>query len=260
MGWVKWVAALAAPMLLTGCFFAPGKFESELDIGADGRFSFAYRGEIVAVMPDGPVSPPKPRANTASATDGDNPEPSAADTAEAAAAEARRKAEARAELLAALRREPGYGRVEDRGDDIFYVEYTATGTLTHNFVWPYNQDAGLVMPFVALERRQDGHIRATAPAFGASAMAEGMGQLGGLAMLGQMGAKRDAPSGSGGNTPPRDPSARRDGRFTVTTDAPIIMQNQESGARPAPNGKQSVTWRVTSTNKTVPTIIVRGQP
>ena len=33
-------------LLLTACLLAPGKFTSTLDIRKDGRFNFAYTGEI----------------------------------------------------------------------------------------------------------------------------------------------------------------------------------------------------------------------
>lgn len=40
---------LAGPLLLTACLLVPGKFTSNFDIAADGKFSFAYKGEIVLI-------------------------------------------------------------------------------------------------------------------------------------------------------------------------------------------------------------------
>jgi hypothetical protein len=37
--------------LLTGCFFSPGRFVSELDIRRDGRFTYSYVGEIIFLSP-----------------------------------------------------------------------------------------------------------------------------------------------------------------------------------------------------------------
>ena len=47
----------------------------------------------------------------------------------------------------------------------------------------------------------------------------------------------------------------RDGTFTFTTDAELVMQNNEEGMAPGPGKK--VVWRVTPTSKTVPTAVVR---
>lgn len=47
------LAALAAGCLALGsCFFAPGKFDSTLELRRDGRFSFAYTGEVLFLDPD----------------------------------------------------------------------------------------------------------------------------------------------------------------------------------------------------------------
>ena len=43
----KLMLALAAPLLLTGCLWSPGKFGSTLALQKNGRFVLDYRGEIV---------------------------------------------------------------------------------------------------------------------------------------------------------------------------------------------------------------------
>ena len=45
--WTKRLFALAAPLLLTGCLWGPGKFASDLTLKKDGSFVLNYRGEIV---------------------------------------------------------------------------------------------------------------------------------------------------------------------------------------------------------------------
>jgi len=50
--WKRTLIALAAPLLLTGCLWGPGKFSSTLDLRKDGSFTLDYRGEIVLAMPD----------------------------------------------------------------------------------------------------------------------------------------------------------------------------------------------------------------
>jgi hypothetical protein len=36
--WIKRLLALAAPLLLTGCLWGPGKFTSDLTLKKDGSF------------------------------------------------------------------------------------------------------------------------------------------------------------------------------------------------------------------------------
>ena len=42
--WTKRLFALAAPLLLTGCLWGPGKFTSDLTLKKDGSFVLDYRG------------------------------------------------------------------------------------------------------------------------------------------------------------------------------------------------------------------------
>ena len=49
--WTKRLFALAAPLLLTGCLWGPGKFASDLTLRKDGTFILDYRGEIVLQTP-----------------------------------------------------------------------------------------------------------------------------------------------------------------------------------------------------------------
>lgn len=51
-GLKKWALALAAPLLLSGCFIMPGKFGSSLDLRKDGSFTFSYKGEVMFQSPD----------------------------------------------------------------------------------------------------------------------------------------------------------------------------------------------------------------
>lgn len=50
--WGKLVVAAAAPLLLTGCLWGPGKFASTLALNKAGTFVLDYRGEILLQMPD----------------------------------------------------------------------------------------------------------------------------------------------------------------------------------------------------------------
>jgi hypothetical protein len=43
---------LLLPVALNGCLLIPGKFNSTMDLRRDGRFAFAYKGEIIFQIPD----------------------------------------------------------------------------------------------------------------------------------------------------------------------------------------------------------------
>lgn len=49
---VRIVAAASAPLLLTGCFLLPGKFDANLKILDGDRYEFAYAGEIQITLPE----------------------------------------------------------------------------------------------------------------------------------------------------------------------------------------------------------------
>jgi hypothetical protein len=52
--WAKRLLAIAAPLLLTGCLWGPGKFTSDLTVKKDGSFVLDYRGQMVLQIPDQP--------------------------------------------------------------------------------------------------------------------------------------------------------------------------------------------------------------
>ncbi len=52
IAWRKWMFAAAAPLVLSGCLWGPGKFTSELALKKNGSFMLDYRGEVVLQVPD----------------------------------------------------------------------------------------------------------------------------------------------------------------------------------------------------------------
>jgi hypothetical protein len=150
-------------------------------------------------------------------------------TPSVAETEAQRRA-----IAEALSKEEGYRSVRYLGGDRFQVDYSVSGRLDRGFVYPLNLDAMAFIPWIAVEVRKDGTVRVKAPAFGDPS--EQVGGTGGM---------------------PSSPAEGRDGTFTLTTDATLVMQNNEAGAGTAPGGGAKVAWRVTATSKTVPTAVVR---
>ena len=210
------VLALATGLLLASCL-VPGKFTAALDMRRDRSFTFTYVGEVYLIE------------NEPSGPGGEKSEPT---PAEAEAARAKQEQERR-EVAEALGKEQGFRSVRHLGGNRFAVDYAISGRLDHGFLFPFNSDAQAVFPWVAVELRKDGTARMKAPGFGDEATAGP--PLAGL--------------GSGGT------ADLRDGTFTMTTDAEIVMHNVEEGVAPGP--RKTLVWRVSPSTKTVPTAVIR---
>lgn len=222
---------IAAPLALAGCLLTPGKFNSDLTINADRTFAFSYVGEVIAVDPSsGSASPTEPAAD---ASDEEKNE-AAGKKAEAAKASAELETKRRA-IAEALAKEAGYRSVRYVGGGKYLIDYAITGRLDHGFLFPFNSDAEVAIPFIALELRKDGAVRVKAPAFG----------------------KSDKPAGL--DMPMGDSISQAEGVFTVTTDAEIVMHNNEDGAKPA-GAKKALVWRVTPLSKDAPVAVLRLKP
>ncbi|MDB5722609.1 MAG: hypothetical protein JWP15_3227 [Alphaproteobacteria bacterium] len=234
-------AILAMPLLLASCLLSPGKFTASLDIRKDRSFTFAYQGEVIMLDPSesmassmagamgGEVSKPSESEDTA------NKSEDVADVAANKSAPAEPSAQTIAQRKAiaeALSKEAGYRSVEYLGGNKMRVDYLVTGKLDRNFVYPLNIDAMAIIPWMAIELRKDGTARMMAIAFGDSNQ-----------------------NMTGATGKPDVSAAERDGIFTFTTDATLVMQNNEAGLAAGPGTK--VVWRVTPTSKAVPTAVVR---
>jgi hypothetical protein len=225
----KFAFALMVPLLLFGCVLTPGKFVSGLTVNKDRSFTFTYKGEVIAIDPAsemtkgmkgiGDAKPDKPNLKSEDAPPKDDED-------------TERKRRAMAEALA---KEAGYRSVQYLGKGKFMIDYEINGILSHNFVYPYNQDAEILFPFITVELRQGNTMRVRAPGYADSSDASS-----------KMG------MGSAGN----DNSKFLDGLFTLNTDAEIVSQNNEDGAKTA-NGRSVTTWRATPLTKDAPTAVLR---
>lgn len=256
------VLALLAPLLLTGCLFTPGKFSSNLDIGRDQSFAFAYAGEILFSA--------DPKATDGISDDDDEEatdisfEPSCMDEegesrvctadekaaqAEAAAARKEERAKRRAEMAktfgvdpedeasmkafaAALSKEAGWKSVEYLGEGKFKVDYAVRGTLDRDFVWPVYPKMEMVFPLVVIRKRADGAVQVIAPGF-----ANGAARPSFENPLSQRGGKAD-------------------GVFTIGTDAEIVTNNTDDG--PVREGaRQKLVWKVDAFASKTPETLIR---
>ena len=233
-------SALACCLMLGACLVTPGKFESTLDIRADRQFSFTYKGEIISSDMKGLGSSdedligddaPEKKDSALHKTAMQKGSGGSFDNRSAAGDEAQMQA-----IAAALSKEKGFRSARYMGNHRFEIDYAISGRLTHNFLFPFNSDAEIVLPFVAVELRGDDRMRVKAPGYsnGFDKSREPMGQSG----------------------PGEDASKALDGHFTLTTDAEIVSQNQEDGAQSVAGGKR-IVWRITPLTSEAPMATLR---
>lgn len=231
MKFARLALALAAQLLLASCFLTPGKFVSALDIRKDRSFTFTYAGEVIVLDPQQEMQNGMVRAPDSDDEDDDAEEAVPAPQPSAAVAETADKLAERRAMAEALSKEAGYRSVEYLGNNRFRVDYAMSGRLDRSFVYPINIDAMAIIPWIAVEVRKDGTARVKALAFGDPD----------TSFPGDLGGSKDKPE--------------REGTFTLTTDAALVMQNNEDGMAAGPGTK--VVWKVTPGTKTVPTAVVR---
>jgi hypothetical protein len=271
--WTRRLFLAAAPLLLTGCLWGPGKFASDLTVKKDSSFVLNYRGEIVIQLPpdeeviawkphcyvgaDGTKSPqavitepeetPKERSCTKveiAAQVAEHDKNVAAkrkeneEMAKAFGLPGLDDASNRA-FAAKLMKYAGWRSVAYRGKGVFDVDYHFEGRATQDFLFPALPDNDLIIPFIAIRRRADGSVLVTAPA-----MTGGAGPLA-------------ARAGSAASSKMSDgPRSRAEGRFTVVTDGEILTNNSEDGAAPNPIGRQ-VHWDVGPGSSKIPETLIR---
>ncbi len=203
----RWLAAIAAPLLLASCILTPAKFVSTLDIRADRTFTLPGEGEPTRLN-IAARSGFAPRARRIAARD------DFSDTQDEVA-----QLNALAE---ALSKEYGFRSVKYIGNRKLAIDYAVTGKLDHAFVFPFNPDADVLLPFIAIELRGKDKVRVKAPGYASQqSMSASLGGLGGMPA---MGADADASSGL-------------DGTFTLTTNADD-RQPEPGGRRP-----DAAQWR-----------------
>lgn len=253
--WTKKLFALAAPLLLTGCLWGPGKFNSDLTLRKNGSFVLDYRGEIVLQLP--PDASAEPWTDTkAKCSEADKARPcTKAEIAEQKNSyeKKRKDAEDMAKVFglpgldddsnrafaAKLMKFAGWRSVAYRGKGVFDVDYHFEGRATQDFLFPALPDNDLIIPFIAIRRRADGSVLVTAPAM-----------TGGAGPLGARAGAAAAEGMKGG------PVSRAQGRFTIITDGEILTNNSEDGAAPHAIGHQ-LHWDVGPASNKIPETLIR---
>ena len=253
--WIKRLFAIAAPLVLTGCLWGPGKFNSELAITKNGTFVLDYRGEMVLQLPPDAAADPWTDAQAKCGDAGKDRPCTKAEIAEQKSAydKKRKEGEDMAKVFglpglddasnrafaAKLMKFAGWRSVTYRGKGVFDVDYHFEGRATQDFLFPALPDNDLLIPFIAIRRRGDGSVLVTAPAF-----------TGGSGPLGARGGAAAADSMKGG------PVSRASGRFTIVTDGEILTNNSEDGAAPHAIGRQ-LRWEVGPASSKIPETLIR---
>ena len=249
--WTKLLLAFAAPLLLTGCLWGPGKFTSDLALKKDGSFVLDYQGEIVLETAD---AKPAWQDSMAHCISSEKERPcTAKEVADQKDAYSKKQKddeeiaksfglpgtddESNRAFAAKLMKYAGWRSVAYKGKGVFDVDYHLEGRLTQDFAFPLMPDSNIVIPFIALRRRTDGAVLVNAPAL-----------TGGTNMFGPMAQQM------GGET--NGPPSRAEGRFTVRTDGQIITNNSEDGPVADPLGQQ-VHWDIAPGANKVPETLIR---
>jgi len=253
--WTKRLFAIATLLLLTGCLWGPGKFNSDLTLRKDGSFILDYRGELVLQLPPDQNAEPWTDAKATCADAGKARPCNKAEIADQKGAYEKKRQEAvqmakifglpglddesNRAFAAKLTKYAGWRSVTYRGNGVFDVDYHLEGRATQDFLFPALPDNDLIIPFIAIRRRADGTVLVTAPAL--------TGGAGPMAARAGAGASEGMKGG---------PVSRAQGRFTIITDGEILTNNSEDGAAPHAIGKQ-LRWDVGSASNKIPETLIR---
>ncbi|MGE4321672.1 MAG: hypothetical protein AB7E60_01425 [Sphingobium sp.] len=244
-----------AALLLSACLVTPGRFDSALDIRADRSFTFRYQGEVIASDMGGNISgldepgEANPHGEDSAYGDvrlwqtSDGPQSNSGGNRPNSRGNREERFDTKAgnddqrmrAMAAALTREKGFKAARYVGNRRFEIDYAIEGVLDHSFLFPFNIDAQIVLPFVAVELRGNDRVRVKAPGF-----SNGFDK------------SQGPPTGGPGD----DAAKALNGTFTLTTDAEIVSQNQEDGVQATDRGHQ-IVWTVTPLTSEAPAATLR---
>lgn len=267
------LAAMAATLLLTGCFLSPGKFVSEVVINKSGNFTFTYKGEILVLGLSGLMDAGRQASEAnfvATCYDDDTGEERACTLEEAEEQLAAEKAD-NAQMEASFKsllggldpndpevidrfierveRQKGWNSLVHKGDGIFDVDFSITAPLSHDFQFPVIEQVASLSSFVSILVRKDNKVRVSAPGFALDDTASGLGAFGSLAALGG-----GAIPGSNGDAFPK--FVTPDGVFTIRTDGEILTNNTVEGPVALGEGQRQLSWTVNAATNNPPEALI----
>jgi len=261
-------------LLLASCFIMPGKFDAQLQLLDDDRFSFVYDGEIhfmgLSDMPSGETDfEPGPcygedGSGLRECAEAELAEQRAAFEAEKAKSQRNAQQfaammggldpsdpETTQEVAQLLLRQEGWESVVPLGDGVFDVRYEIAGELSHGFLFPMIEGFPISSPFVQIHLRDNDVVRIDAPGFSpqteSNPLAAMMGGMGGLAQMAEEQNGEESPE------PPAPPPI--DGTFTIVTTGAILANNTDEGPE-ATSGGALLRWDVSSRTTSPPTALI----
>jgi hypothetical protein len=286
--WTRLILALAAPLLLTGCLWGPGKFTSDLTLRKNGSFTLDYKGEIVLQLPadDGKAEPWKPAmarcyrdGKTELLTDiGEKaqvieaPPPGEEDKvrpctpAELAKlkteyeTEAARKAAAKTKENEEMAKAFGLPGMDDESNRAFaakLMKYEGWRSVTYRgkgvFDVDYHFEGRATQDFVfPMMPESDVLI----PFVAIRRRADGTVLVTAPAMTGAAGPLGARAGAAAANAMKGGPVSKAEGRLTVITDGEVLTNTSEDGARAHPGGR-AVHWDVGPASNKIPETLIR---
>jgi hypothetical protein len=278
--WGKLIVAAAAPLLLGGCLWGPGKFTSDLALRKSGTFVFDYRGEIMLQIPDDKGSPPAPWDDTMARCYADGRAELESDASMNSAPEDRRSCTAaevaklkgryekeRVDKVEQRRKESdnvakmlGLPSSDDASNRRFAaslmkyqgwrsVTYKGKGLFDVDYHFEGRVGQDYVFPMmpdtdIIIPFIMIRHRQDGTVMVTAPAFTGGSGPFSARAKMMGLPDKGDGPP------------SRAEGRFTITTDGEILTNNSEDGPVAGATGKQ-VRWDVGPASNKIPEMLVR---
>lgn len=287
--WTMRLFAIAAPLLLAGCLWGPGKFTSDLTLKKEGSFVLDYRGEIVLMMPPDEAAKVEPwkdafarcfkdgRTETLTSIQGsmqvveepppgDEEEVRPCTAAEIATLKGQYERDA-AEKAAAKRKEneemaralglPGLDDQSNRAFAAKLSKYAGWRSVTYRGNGVYDVDyhfEGRATQDFLFPALPDNDL--IIPFIAIRRRADGSVLVTAPALAGGAGPLAERAGAAGASAVGGPPPSRADGRFTIVTDGEILTNNSEDGASPNPLGRQ-VRWNIGPASKKVPEALIR---
>ena len=281
--WTKCLFALSAPLLLTGCLWGPGKFNSNLTLNKNGTFVLDYRGEIVMQLPpdETKVEPWKDEMarchksgareivrEPATATDDEDDPVRACTSAEIAKLKAQYEQEA-AERAVSKRKEneemakafgiPGLDDESNRAFAAKLMKYAGWRSVTYRgngvFDVDYHFEGRATQDFVFPELPDNDVI---IPFIALRRRADGAVLVTAPAMTGKAGPIGARAGAAAADAMKGGPVSRAEGRLTIITSGEILTNNSEDGATAHPIGRQ-LHWDVGPASTKIPETLIRLQ-
>jgi hypothetical protein len=289
--WTKGLFALAAPLLLTSCFWGPGKFASDLTLRKNGNFTLDYRGQIVLQLPpdeDVKIEPWKKEfarcykngrtevlssLERSAAAIEEQPSGDEASVRPCTSAEiARLKAQYEkdfAEKTAAKRKEneemakafglPGIDDESNRAFAVKLMKYAGWRSVTYRGKGVFDVDyhfEGRATQDFAFPSLPDNDI--IIPFIAIRRRSDGAVLVTAPAMTGGAGPLAARAGAAAAKSMKDGPMSRAQGRLTVITDGEILTNNSEDGAVANSVGRE-IHWDVGPGSTKIPETLIRLQ-